>query len=159
MFSRGAVVVFALVVAEIFVFGLAVGWFGVVAVLVGSLLASAVGAWIIRRQISALVVSGRDLVATDLGSMAGARVGDRGRGIDRAIVALGGLLLVVPGLITGFAGLLLLLPPIRAAIGRSARVRIAQFVPVGWHGSSRVDVVDVDVVSEDTPQSAPPELS
>lgn len=140
MFSRGAVAVFALVVAEFYAFALTIDRVGLGPVLLGSLVAALGGAALIRRQFGALVA------------------GERGRRIDRLLLAIAGLALIVPGLITGLCGLLLLIPPIRAVVGRLADDRIARLVPVTRFGP-RVDIVDVDVVSDDTKQSAPPELS
>lgn len=165
MFSRGALAAFALILAEIVVFGLVVRALGAAFVVLGSLVLAGIGTLIVRRQIPELVNSGRT-VLTSLGAD-----GKPEQLSDRAMLAIAGVLLIVPGLITGAVGATLLLPPVRASVRRFSRNRFAHLVPSGFgvpftvggeaasrHRGTRVDVVDVDVVSEDVPRSAPPEL-
>lgn len=167
MFSRGALAAFALILAEIVVFGLVVRALGAAFVVLGSLVLAGIGTLIVRRQIPELVNSGRT-VLTSLGLGAD---GQPEQLSDRAMLAIAGVLLIVPGLITGAVGATLLLPPVRASVRRFSRNRFAHLVPSGFgvpftvggeaasrHRGTRVDVVDVDVVSEDVPRSAPPEL-
>lgn len=169
MFSRGALAAFALILAEIVVFGLVVRALGAAFVVLGSLVLAGIGTLIVRRQIPELVNSGRT-VLTSLGLGLGAD-GQPEQLSDRAMLAIAGVLLIVPGLITGAVGATLLLPPVRASVRRFSRNRFAHLVPSGFgvpftvggeaasrHRGTRVDVVDVDVVSEDVPRSAPPEL-
>jgi UPF0716 protein FxsA len=92
--------------------GQAIGFWGLLAVLV---LSAVVGAWAIgregRRSMSALVEAAR-----------------RGRPAETEVadgmyVALAGVLLVVPGLLSTLAALVLLVPPVRRALARRAADR------------------------------------
>jgi UPF0716 protein FxsA len=97
-------------------------------------LASAIGlAWTLLLLLAAVIVGGAlagsqlklqlrrlrsGLTASRGGTppqMAGAATALRGPAADSALVALGSVLVVVPGLVSTVAGLLLLLPPTRAA--------------------------------------------
>ncbi len=157
MFNRGALIGFGLAVAEVVTFVLAVGAVGAANVVFLSIVLTVVGLAVIRGRLTALLES-----AVDADSLAAT---------DRALAVLGGLLLVVPGLLTGLAGALFLVPPVRALLGGSARRRFAQLVPRALgtpfpvdgfptrrRHSSRSDVIDVDIVSEDMTRSAPNEL-
>jgi UPF0716 protein FxsA len=88
---------------------------------------------------------------------------------DSAVVALGSLLVVVPGLVTTAAGLLLLLPPSRAvarpalaalaARGIGRRFPLITVATVGAHQRARrpqPDYIDGEVI--DVSQVAPPAL-
>ncbi|OBJ73614.1 FxsA family protein [Mycobacterium sp. 1274756.6] len=81
---------------------------------------------------------------------------------DSALVALGAVLVVVPGLASSVAGILLLLPPTRAAVrpvlSAVALGRLAR--PAARSGGGAVidgEVVDGEVVTEDaaTPRALP----
>ncbi|MEV6929305.1 FxsA family protein [Dactylosporangium sp. NPDC051485] len=104
---------FVLVVAEIVVFVLvahAVGWAW--AVLLG-LATMFIGAMLVKREGMRAWRRFRD--AVNQGRPAGGEVSDGLTGL------LGALLLIVPGFITATAGLLLLIPPVRALAGRQVR--------------------------------------
>ncbi len=172
MFSRGAIAAFAVILAEFVVLGLAVRAVGILFVVLASLIAAALGTLIVRRQIPALVSSGRDFVSSLGLSADGGDSLDSEAATDRALLIGAGILLMLPGLLTGIVGVALLLPPIRTLAAGFARRRLVRFVPSGlgmpFHfygrntqrrGSSRADVVDVDVVSDDMPQPTPPELN
>ena len=100
----------------------------------------------VRRQIVQLQRGMRD---------PGARV------TDSALVALGSVLVVIPGLVTSAAGLLMLLPPTRAAMRPLAGVlatrtlaRRVTFVDLPGRGpAGRGDVIDGEVI--DVHDSAP----
>jgi UPF0716 family protein affecting phage T7 exclusion len=161
MFSRGALGVFAVVVAEYLVFGLAADLVGGSTVIWVSLAAFVAGTLLLRRHVPAMFL-GHDTA-------------------EHGLLSLAGLLLFVPGLLTGLAGLGLLLPPVRNRVRSKARQRVETLVRRGSAGSGRFnlsfadlgrrpygDVIDVDArsnrnspgdtVTEDTPQSAPREL-
>lgn len=71
---------------------------------------------------------------------------------DGVMVALGSLLVVIPGLVTTAAGLLLLLPPTRAA----ARPVLTAMAVRGWTSSGRgAPVITVTTVGADRYASAP----
>jgi UPF0716 protein FxsA len=70
---------------------------------------------------------------------------------DSALVALGSILMVIPGLVTSAAGLLMLLPPTRAVVRPLAGLiasrtlaRHVTFVTLGGRG--RPDYIDGEVV-------------
>ncbi|MDH3679264.1 MAG: FxsA family protein [Acidimicrobiia bacterium] len=170
MFSRAALAAFAVILAEFFVFGLAVRAVGLGVVLLASVVAALAGGALIRHQVPALLAGGREALRSFGLGVEQLDTGDAAdRAVGRALLTIGGLLLIVPGLLTGAVGALLVLPPIRMWLRGPTRRRLARYVPEGLaspfpagtafrRGSFRVDVVDVDVVSEDVPQSAPPEL-
>ncbi len=92
----------------------------------------------VRRQITQLQRGMRD---------PGARV------TDSALVALGSVLVVIPGLVSSAAGLLMLLPPTRAAMRPLAGVlatrtlaRRVTFVDLPRRGPVRGDYIDGEVV-------------
>jgi UPF0716 protein FxsA len=106
----------------------------------------------------------------------GAAAGLRGPAADSALVALGTVLVVVPGLVSTLAGLLLLLPPTRAAarplmgamivrgINRSAplitvvdadRFASAGRPPQDYVDGEVIDVTDVDARALSLPQGRP----
>ena len=161
MFSRGALGVFAVVIAEYLVFGFAADLIGRSAAIWVSLAAFVAGVMLLRRHLSAM------LTGTDTA--------------DHGLLALAGLLLLVPGFLTGLAGLSLLLPPVRIRLRSKVRQRVDAFVGRGSSGPGRFnlsfinmgryanrDVIDVnvrsnhssqgDTVTEDIPKSAPREL-
>ena len=108
---------FLLIVAEITVFILvahAIGWPW--AILLGLAL-TALGGLLVKRE--GVRAWRRFRAAVNEGRPAGGEVSDGLTGL------LGALLLIVPGFITGAAGLLLLLPPVRALTGRRVR-RVAE---------------------------------
>ena len=129
---RVLVALAVLVAAEIAVLiavGQQIGLLGLLGVLVG---AAVLGSWAIgregRRSMSALVRTARS------GRPAEAEVA------DGMLVALAGVLLVLPGLISDVVALVLLLPPVRRVLARrvvaSARerttvVRVAAGAPLG----------------------------
>jgi UPF0716 protein FxsA len=102
-----------LVLAEVVVFVLLAKAIGVGWTLLALLVASALGAWLLRREGSRAWRALRETARS--GQPVGA---DATRGV---VGLLGALLLVVPGFITAVAGLLLLIPPVRRLA--SGRVR------------------------------------
>jgi UPF0716 protein FxsA len=80
-----------------------------------TLAAGAMGALLVRR------CGGRALAALQPGAPAGASFG-------AAVAVVAGILLVVPGILTDLAALLLLVPPLRAAMGRALAARAARFL-------------------------------
>ncbi|WMX48042.1 FxsA family membrane protein [Streptomyces roseicoloratus] len=93
---------------------------------------------------------------------------DKAATADRnGFLMLGGLLLMIPGLISDAIGLLLLVPPVRAAVGRLAeRVverRMAAAPPGSLQGAFQQarmrmpdgKVVQGEVIREDAPQDPP----
>jgi UPF0716 protein FxsA len=124
---------------------------GVGATLLVLLAGSVIGLWLARRegvraaQAIAQAITNRQVAHVEL--------------TDGMLVAAGGVLLFVPGLVTDLAGLLLLLPPtralvrrrlVRAAEERAPELRTARI-------RARGPVVDGEVVDE--PRSARPDGS
>jgi UPF0716 protein FxsA len=117
------VLLFILVpIAELYVIvqvGHAIGLFDTLALLV---LISLVGAWLVKREgLSTLRRAQRQI---DAGLVPGREL------IDGALILLGGALMLTPGFITDIAGVLLLLPPVRAAIRVGIRRRLER--RAGW---------------------------
>ena len=159
MFSRRALVVFGIVVAEVLAFDLVVDRIGWATTVVATLALMVLGVSVGRYFLGALARSGVSPAVADgsdrpVGSVAGAVAG---------IIA--GLLLIVPGFVTGVLGALLLVPPVRHVVVNRARRRLEplaasriQFYDLSGRPARRHDVVDVDVINEDTPSSASGEL-
>jgi UPF0716 protein FxsA len=128
MRSRAALVIFTWAVAEFLLFGWIVSVLGLGTVVGVSLVKAAIGLMLMRRNARGLV---RDGLAQRTVP-------------QRALLAVAGALLVIPGLVSGVLGALLVVPPVRAALWSRLSARIAQFVPSRFGG-----VVDVSVVNED----------
>ncbi len=154
MFSRPAVAFFALAVAELFVLTRVISAFGAflgLLVLVGL---SVLGFAVLRRTGVGLV--------KDTASRAGSGASSGQPLADRGLLFFASLLMIVPGFLTGLAGLVLLLPPVRGLIRPAVASRVQpwaqnnlKFGRVRWSGSEvvDVDVVDVDSVDVDSDES------
>jgi UPF0716 protein FxsA len=88
-------------------------WLGVLDTLVLLVLISVVGAWLAKRE--GLGVLRRIRQQLDLGRVPGAEL------VDGFLVLFAGALLLTPGFLTDCLALLLLLPPVRAAVRRVLR--------------------------------------
>jgi UPF0716 protein FxsA len=93
-------------------------WIGVVNTIGVLILVSVVGAWLAKRE--GLGVLRRIQRQLELGQMPGVEL------VDGFLVLLAGVLLITPGFLSDILGILLLLPPIRAAVRRLLRRRFAQ---------------------------------
>ncbi len=166
MLSRPAFVVFVVAVVEFFLFVYLAKAFGAFRVTLVALLLSIAGLYylvrfapkVLRRGVSQLVDSGGDVSARQAG--------------DQTALVVAGLLLAVPGILTGVVGLLLLITPIRSALSTTIGKHVVQHIPTGpiqtitsfrRYGRGNivnVDVVDVDDSSPktDSTSSNPPEL-
>ncbi|MCD2189284.1 FxsA family protein [Actinomycetospora soli] len=105
----------AYVAVEIWVLvlvGQAVGFLGLLGLLI---LSAVVGAWALRRE-------GRRSIAA-LGRAVQNRRPAEAEVADGMYVALAGVLLVVPGMLSTVAALVLLVPPVRRALARRAAAR------------------------------------
>lgn len=124
-------------VAAVWAVGSAVG-FGWTILL---LLAGAfVGSWLARRE-------GGKAMTAFLGAARAGKSGHR-EVTDGMLIALGGLLILVPGFVTDVVGLLLLLPPTRALFRRRWQRKLEQAAPMGaFPRVQRVVVVDGEVVT------------
>jgi UPF0716 protein FxsA len=92
---------------------------GVVPTIVLLLVMSAVGAWLVKRE--GLGVWRRFRTTLDNGHIPAVEI------VDGALVMLGGALMLTPGFVTDFFGLLLVAPPSRALVNRVIRTRVR------WH--------------------------
>lgn len=148
MFALLAIAFIVIPLVEIYVMvlvGHAIGAFNTIGLL---LLFSLGGAWLAKRQgFSAM----RRMRATVNGGRA-----PTNELIDSVCILTGGILLFVPGFVTDFFGILLLLPPVRAVIRAFVKRRFAVRVigsatDYGMQRynnryGSRDDVIDVDGV-------------
>ncbi|MCP3991507.1 MAG: FxsA family protein [Actinomycetia bacterium] len=189
MFSRGALGVLTLVIAEYLFFGFAASLVGGSVVIWASLAAFLAGSLLLRRHVPALLrgsveplsQASRSVGGTRGSSATGSRSGTGRGAADHGLLAAAGLLLLIPGLITGLAGMALLVPPVRYWVRSRVRDRFDALLSRGFAGIgglnvsfpnagpyARRDVVDVeehhdgsaqgDAVDEDIPKSAPREL-
>jgi len=93
---------------------------GVLNTLALLLLISFVGAWLMKRE--GLNTWRRAQRQIDAGTVPGREL------VDGALILLAGALLLAPGFVTDAVGLLLLLPPVRAAVRGVARRRLERRV-------------------------------
>lgn len=127
-------------------------WIGVGWTLLVLLAGSVLGLWLARREglraLRAMAEAARDH------RVAHAEL------TDGLLVAAGGLLLVVPGLVTDVAGLLLLLPPTRSLVRRRMVRAAERQAPILRTARIRGDgsIVDGEVVEEPGPVPARPML-
>lgn len=131
--------------AAIWAVGSAVGVLGTIALLVAG---AFVGSWLARREgakaMRAFVETARS------GRSAEKEV------TDGMLVALGGVLIMLPGFVSDVLGLLLLLPPSRA-VARSIWLRRMEKRAVRFANQHRgpVMVVDSEVVPDESPKQHP----
>jgi UPF0716 protein FxsA len=131
--------VLALPVIELAIAIAVAGWIGVWPTVIALFLLSATGFLVLRRE-------GRQAWRALGGEPATPGADLRRRDpAEAALVALAGLLLMVPGFLTGLGGLALLVPPIR----RWVRRRIARSTGNRWPGGGR-PVIRGEVVQGET---------
>ena len=95
---------------------------GVLDTIVALLLLSMAGAWLVKREGMAVWVRFRRQV--EAGIVPGREIA------DGVMILLAGALLLAPGFLTDIVGILLLLPPVRAAVRAAALHRAARRVNV-----------------------------
>lgn len=138
-----------LALAEVIVFVLVAQWIGVGATVLAALATSALGWALLARQGTKALTELRESARTRR-TTAGRELGDAG------LIAVGGLLMVLPGFIGDVLGLLCLLPGtrklVRAALGRL----IASRLPVGMRPPVRVDSVRTAEVHRPDDVRTPP---
>lgn len=88
--------------------GQAIGVLNTIALL---LLVSAAGAWLVKRE--GISVLRRAQVRAQMGAVPGKEL------VDGVLILFAGALLLTPGFVTDLVGILLLLPPVRAALRAS----------------------------------------
>ena len=162
--QRLRLVVGLVALAELVVFLLVAAWIGVGWTILATLLTGALGWILLARQGTKAL--------TDLRERARSRQAPGRELGDAGLVALGGLLMVLPGFLTDLVGLLLLVPvtrrPLRALLSRMVtsrlpvelrgpvRVRSDRTAPVG--GATRTTpplVIEGEVVRDAEPRPAP----
>jgi len=107
-------------IAEIYVIlqvGHAIGALNTVALLVA---VSFFGAWLMKRE--GLGTLRRAQLQIEAGYVPGTEL------VDGALIILGGALMLTPGFLTDIVGILLLLPPVRAALRTFVRRRLIRRV-------------------------------
>lgn len=123
------VLLLLLPILELFVFVQVAGTFGFLDALLGAVAATFVGIWLVKQQGLGVLRRANDKVA-------------RGEAptdelVNGTLLLVAGILLLLPGFVTGAAGLLLLLPPVRALLRGSLRRRFAAG-PIVIAGSTRI---------------------
>jgi UPF0716 protein FxsA len=112
------------------------------------------GMWLVKR--AGLAVFRRLQATLDAGGVPHKEV------LDGFLLLFAGLLLIVPGFITGAFGLVLLLPPVRAAVRtmllRSLKRRTSFAYRIVDGMGRRVDIRDVGSREATEPPRFPPEL-
>jgi UPF0716 protein FxsA len=126
-----AAVLFAL--AEVIVFVLVAQWIGVGYTVLAALATSALGWALLARQGTKALTELRESARTRRGT--GRELGNAG------LVAVGGLLMVLPGFIGDVLGLLCLLPGTRSIVRALLARLVASRLPVGLRPPVRVDSV------------------
>jgi UPF0716 protein FxsA len=148
-----AAVLLLVPITEIIVAVVVAHWIGAGLTVLLILAASVVGLWVLRR---AGLTAARELRRLRTGTVPGREVGDAG------LWFVAGALLLVPGLLTDVAGLLLLLPPVRSLVTAFLAHRLRRrFEVAARRVTVQGEVVDgVTVTSwvEDDPDSTPPRL-
>jgi UPF0716 protein FxsA len=143
-----------LFIAELYVMVLVAGQIGVLNTVGLLILIAVFGIWLVKRE--GLAVLRRLRSTVDAGQVPAREV------VDGFLILLAGLLLIPPGFITDAAGLLLLLPPVRALIRvwlLKGFLRKGSFAVRFVDGvSGRVDVFDVNSRESTEPRPPPPQL-
>ena len=123
----------------------AIGIFPTIVLLIAM---SAFGAWLVKRE--GIGVMRRTRLAANRGELPGDQM------LDGAMLAIAGVLCIVPGFISGTIGLLLLIGPVRRPVGRRLVRRWTRMASlVGFTGRRR-GAVEVEWVGDITPTHSPP---
>ncbi|MCA0145559.1 FxsA family protein [Blastococcus sp. LR1] len=118
------------VLAELVVFVLVAAWIGVGWTVLAALATSALGVLLVGRQGTRALADLRERARTRRG--AGTELGNAG------LVALGGLLMVLPGFLGDVVGLLCLLPGTRGLVRRALSGLVLSRLPAGMRGPVHV---------------------
>lgn len=130
-------------VAAVWAVASAIGWWTILALLAGAF----VGSWLARRE------GGKAFQAA---MRTASRGGSPHREItDGMLVALGGMLILIPGFVSDVFGLLVLFPPTRGLLHKAWLRRIEHRTPGGYPGpyghtertpADRGDIIEGEVV-------------
>lgn len=132
-------------IAAIWVVGSAVGALWTIVLLLAG---AFIGSWLARRE-------GGKAMRAFLGAAQSGKPGHREL-TDGMLIALGGLLILIPGFVTDIAGLLLLLPPTRPLFRRAWLRRMERAHPMTqFTRRESVVIVDGDVVQPRDDHSPP----
>ena len=129
----------AVPLAELYVIFQVAHQLGVLETVVVLVLVSVMGGWLVRRV-------GMGIVLRSMGQLVEGRV-PTDEMINGGIVLVAGALMLTPGFLTDAVGLLLLLPPVRAALRLFIRRRVRRRIDQGrasMFASRFGTVVDVD---------------
>jgi UPF0716 protein FxsA len=128
--------------AEIFVAIQVAGAIGILPMLLLLIVSWPLGTWAVRRE-------GRTVMRRLSAALAGGRT-PGSEVLDGALVLAGGALLIVPGFITDFLGIVLLAPPLRAGVRKviARNVRSRFIVRAASFGAGRM-TYDVDSTAVD----------
>lgn len=118
-------------------------WIGILPTIALLIAMSAFGVWLVKRE--GVGVMRRTLLALDRGEVPGAEL------LDGSMLAIAGLLCIVPGFISGIIGLLLLIGPIRRPVGRRLVRRWTRVASVMGFTRRRSGVIDVEYIGDVTP--------
>jgi UPF0716 protein FxsA len=145
---------FVLFIAELWVMVQVAVRIGVLETIALLVLMPVLGIWLVKR--AGLAVFRRLHATLEAGGIPHKEV------IDGFLLLFAGLLLIVPGFITGAIGLLLLLPPVRIVVRsmllRSFKQRTSVAFRVVDNVGRRVDIRDVRSREVSEPPRLPPEL-
>lgn len=132
------VAVIALPVIEIALFIKSAQWIGLLPTVVAAIAAGAIGLALVRRQGFELLLRARGQFAR--GEVPVAEV------FDALCLAVAGALLVLPGFFSDVVAILLLLPPVRAALRLMLLARLAAHRPApgGRAGGGGPQVIETD---------------
>lgn len=125
---------------EVGVFMAVSSWTGALWAIALLLAGALVGSWLTRRQ-------GMKAVRAVVDAARSGRSGHE-EITDGMLVAVGGLLLVLPGFVTDVMGILLMLPPTRGVLGR-AWLRKLQRTAHAHQRSRRIVIVEGEVIDDE----------
>lgn len=166
MLSRNAVTIFVVVVAEFFVSSRVFGAVGFGFGVLGALALTALGVFILRRNLSQIPAALQGLVNPLAATSASPRATSSSDVATKlGMNAVGALLLIIPGFLTAALGAVMFLPPVRSLAGPAVRKRMQAFQPLSSVGAAQPfdlfdrvrqagrrvdpDIVDVEVVDDD----------
>lgn len=121
-------------------------WIGVVPTIAALIGMSAFGVWLVKRE--GIGVMRRTRQAVERGDVPGAEL------LDGSMVAVAGMLCIVPGFLSGILGLLLLIGPFRRALGDRVLRRWTRVAPIAGFSRRRTSVIDVEYIGDVTPPSS-----
>jgi UPF0716 protein FxsA len=137
----------SLVLVELVVYVLVAAWIGIGWTILATLVTSAVGIALLGRQGTRALADLRDRARSR--RPAGRELGDAG------LVAVGGLLMVLPGFVGDLVGLLCLLPPTRGLV-RGLLTRVVLARAPGLRPTVRVESVRTATVDAPFPATKEP---